>query len=115
MGQNARKPYALSSGQERKACGDHEAFVLFLLTVLLAPAECLSARAMSAGRGNPRPALGPATICCASCWTQTPCRQNCRDVAGPNEPDRPLVVIDAGHGGRDPGAIRSDREGRENA
>jgi len=27
------------------------------------------------------------------------------DVAGPDDPDRPLVVIDAGHGGRDPGAI----------
>ncbi|XUU60088.1 N-acetylmuramoyl-L-alanine amidase family protein [Erythrobacter sp. HA6-11] len=27
------------------------------------------------------------------------------DVAGPNDPDAPLVVIDAGHGGRDPGAV----------
>lgn len=26
-------------------------------------------------------------------------------VAGPDDPARPLVVIDAGHGGRDPGAI----------
>ena len=25
-------------------------------------------------------------------------------VAGPDDPSRPLVVIDAGHGGRDPGA-----------
>lgn len=27
------------------------------------------------------------------------------EIAGPNDPDRPLVVIDAGHGGRDPGSI----------
>ncbi len=27
------------------------------------------------------------------------------DVQGPEDPDRPLVVIDAGHGGRDPGAV----------
>ncbi len=27
------------------------------------------------------------------------------DVLGPDDADRPLVVIDAGHGGRDPGAV----------
>lgn len=32
-------------------------------------------------------------------------------VAGPDDPSRPLVVIDAGHGGRDPGAIGIDAEG----
>lgn len=35
------------------------------------------------------------------------------DVAGPDDPARPLVVIDAGHGGRDPGAIGTDATGRE--
>jgi N-acetylmuramoyl-L-alanine amidase len=33
-------------------------------------------------------------------------------VAGPDDSARPLVVIDAGHGGRDPGAIGEDETGR---
>ncbi|MCZ8369368.1 MAG: N-acetylmuramoyl-L-alanine amidase [Porphyrobacter sp.] len=33
-------------------------------------------------------------------------------VAGPDDPARPLVVIDAGHGGRDPGAIGTDPDGK---
>lgn len=34
-------------------------------------------------------------------------------VAGPDDPNRPLVVIDAGHGGRDPGAIGTDPDGSQ--
>lgn len=33
-------------------------------------------------------------------------------VEGPDDPARPLVVIDAGHGGRDPGAVGADGDGR---
>ncbi len=34
------------------------------------------------------------------------------DIAGPEDNDRPLIVIDAGHGGRDPGAIGEGEDGR---
>jgi N-acetylmuramoyl-L-alanine amidase len=34
-------------------------------------------------------------------------------IAGPDDPSRPLVVIDAGHGGRDPGAIGVDEQGKK--
>lgn len=33
-------------------------------------------------------------------------------IEGPEDPSRPLVVIDAGHGGRDPGAIGTDADGK---
>lgn len=33
------------------------------------------------------------------------------DISGPADIQRPLVVIDAGHGGRDPGAIGEDEDG----
>ena len=32
-------------------------------------------------------------------------------VLGPDDPTRPLIVIDAGHGGRDPGSVAEDIDG----
>ncbi len=34
------------------------------------------------------------------------------DILGPDDASRPLVVIDPGHGGRDPGAVGTDEAGR---
>lgn len=35
------------------------------------------------------------------------------DIAGPDDPSRPLVVLDAGHGGRDPGSIGRGPDGQD--
>lgn len=35
------------------------------------------------------------------------------EIEGPDDPTRPLVVIDAGHGGRDPGSIGRGADGQE--
>ena len=34
-----------------------------------------------------------------------------RRIDGPDDPTRPLIVIDAGHGGRDPGSVGTDDNG----
>jgi len=35
------------------------------------------------------------------------------DIQGPDDPTRPLIVIDAGHGGRDPGSVVEGANGRD--
>lgn len=35
------------------------------------------------------------------------------DIAGPDDPTRPLIVIDAGHGGRDPGSVVEGASGQD--
>lgn len=81
-----------------------------LLIVLLAPALLLGgAAAMGMVISVPqwgRDYVLRFTVDAATAPIELP------DIAGPDDPARPLVVIDAGHGGRDPGAIGTDAEGR---
>jgi len=86
-------------------------FRTLLLIVLLAPAMLVGG-AMVLGVAIPVPHWGRDYVLRFVLDADT-VPPELPDVAGPNEPDRPLVVIDAGHGGRDPDAIGSDREGRE--
>lgn len=82
-----------------------------LLIVLLVPALLLGGAA-AIGMRIPVPVLGRDYVLRfdlggAGGVVELP------EIAGPDDPSLPLVVIDAGHGGRDPGAIGADAEGRK--
>jgi N-acetylmuramoyl-L-alanine amidase len=81
-----------------------------LLIVLLFPALLLGGAA-AMGLRIPVPVLGRDYVMRfdlvgAGAAVELP------EIAGPDDSALPLLVIDAGHGGRDPGAIGADAEGR---
>ena len=81
-----------------------------LLIVLLVPAAVLGGAAML-GMTIPVPVWGRDYV------LRFPVDANAipldlPEISGPADSTLPLVVIDAGHGGRDPGAIGADAEGQ---
>lgn len=85
-------------------------FRTLLLIVLLAPALLLGGAAASGWR-IPLPTLGRDYVLRFALGETIPAL-DLPAVAGPSDPALPLVVIDAGHGGRDPGAVGADAQGR---
>lgn len=82
-----------------------------LLIVLLFPAVLLSG-AKALGLVIPVPIWGRDYVLRFPIAEDVSARIALPEVQGPDDPSRPLVVIDAGHGGRDPGAVGSDSNGR---
>lgn len=83
-----------------------------LLLVIAIPAAVLGAAAMLQVR-IPVPELGRGYVL-RFAVQPAPDRPALKlpQVAGPDDPARPLVVIDAGHGGRDPGAVGTTAAGK---
>lgn len=81
-----------------------------LLLVVLVPVSLLGGAA-ALGQRIPLPEWGRDYVVRIPVAAQRPAVDLPR-VAGPDDPVRPLVVIDPGHGGRDPGAVGVDAEGQ---
>lgn len=82
-----------------------------LLIVLLVPAALLGGAALLGVR-IPVPQLGRDYIQRFE-FFEDQTQIELPPISGPDDPSRPLVVIDAGHGGRDPGAIGTDSDGKQ--
>ena len=77
-----------------------------LLLIIAVPALVLGG-AMALGQKIPVPHLGRDYVLSFPIEAELPVFE-LPGVLGPNDPTRPLVVIDAGHGGRDYGAVDED-------
>ena len=78
-----------------------------LLIVLLVPAALLGG-AKALGLVIPVPIWGRDYVLHIPFSGEAAPTLELPPVEGPDDPSRPLVVIDAGHGGRDPGAVGED-------
>jgi N-acetylmuramoyl-L-alanine amidase len=81
-----------------------------LLLLIFAVPALLVGAAMASGAVIPVPQWGRDYVLRFVFDPNTP-RLDLPAIEGPDDPDRPLVVIDAGHGGRDPGTVGSSSGG----
>ncbi len=82
-----------------------------LLIILLVPAALLGG-AKALGLTIPVPIWGRDYVMRYAFGDEATLPLELPRIEGPDDPSRPLVVIDAGHGGRDPGAIGTDDDGK---
>lgn len=82
-----------------------------LLMILAVPALMLGG-AKALGMAIPVPEWGRDYVMRFAFAGEAPPLQ-LPDIEGPDDPTRPLVVIDAGHGGRDPGKVKKLAGGKE--
>jgi N-acetylmuramoyl-L-alanine amidase len=75
-----------------------------LLLVLIVPALIVGG-ALALGLTIPVPILGRDYVQAINLLPSA-VEVDLPEIAGPSDPSRPLIVIDPGHGGRDPGAVR---------